>query len=71
MDKKGRRSVWHPIGIKNPAARLSSLEILKIRKDDRIQKEIAADYGVSKSLISAIKLRKVWTNGIENANNTD
>ena len=47
-------------GEKNGMAKLSNADILLIRSDARTQKAIACDYGVTRSLISCIKLRKIW-----------
>jgi hypothetical protein len=41
-------------------AKLSEVDVLAIREDSRTQKEIAAAYGVSCSLISQIKSRTIW-----------
>lgn len=41
-------------------AKLTEGQVAAIRADDRYVRAIAADYGVSKSLVSAIKLRRIW-----------
>lgn len=43
------------------ASKLTEKQILEIRKDNRLQKEIAKDYGVQQNTISRIKSRKRWT----------
>ena len=47
-------------GIRNFSAKLTDQQIVSIRKDDRTQKEIAFDYGVSQTQINKIKNRKHW-----------
>jgi hypothetical protein len=42
------------------SARLTSAEVLAIRDDDRTQEQIAADYGIAQTTVSAIKKRKNW-----------
>ena len=42
------------------APRLTADQIPAIRADLRRQREIAADYGVSQAMISAIKCRRAW-----------
>ena len=41
-------------------AKLSTLQVLAIRADKRSQKEIAAEYGVSKSTVSMIQSGQIW-----------
>jgi outer membrane receptor protein involved in Fe transport len=48
-------------GVTNGHAKLTDDDVRAIRQDDRVQRVIAADYGVSQSVISIIKLRKRWT----------
>jgi len=55
---KGRTA--HPKGEKNGRAKLTEAEILAIRNDPRKQYVIAREYGVTKSTVSAIILRKRW-----------
>jgi hypothetical protein len=43
------------------AAKLTPEDVINIRKSNLYQKEIAKEYGVSQPLVSAIKLRKVWS----------
>lgn len=47
-------------GSKRPAAKLTEEMIPLIRADQRTQCEIAADYGVTQSVISEIKTGKAW-----------
>ena len=42
------------------AAKLTEKQVLDILKDNRLQKQIAADYGVEQSTISRIKRGKRW-----------
>lgn len=60
MDVKGRRKNWYPSGEINPAAKLTAIQVQEIREAQGAQKDIADNYGVSKSLIWAIKNGKVW-----------
>lgn len=47
-------------GERHPLSKLVPSQVKKIRKDPRSYPEIAADYGVSRTLIGRIKLRKTW-----------
>lgn len=60
MDSKGRRRNWHPRGMRNPAAILTEAKVIAIRSASGMNKDIAVEFGVSKSLVSAIKRREVW-----------
>lgn len=42
------------------AAKLTTEQVIAIRADDRLQREIAADYGVRENTISRIKSGKRW-----------
>lgn len=42
------------------AKKMTRQDVLEIRADPRLHREIAADYGVSRSLVGFIKLRKSW-----------
>ena len=42
------------------AAKLTTADVLAIRADPRLQREIAADYAVLQNTISRIKARKRW-----------
>lgn len=42
------------------AKKMTRKAVLEIRADPRLHREIAADYGVSRSLVGFIKLRKSW-----------
>lgn len=48
-------------GEMNHRSVLTNESVVKIRSDCRPQRKIAADYGVSQALISAIKLYKTWS----------
>lgn len=41
-------------------AKLTEQQVFEIRKDNRLQREIAVDYGVAANTISRIKNRKRW-----------
>lgn len=47
-------------GEKNRRAKLTEVQVLLIREDSRTQHKIAAEYGVSQSIIGFIKTRKTW-----------
>jgi len=47
-------------GNNNSMSKLTVEKILAIRDDDRIQLEIAREYGVSQQTVSDIKRRKIW-----------
>lgn len=49
-------------GEKNGRAKLTEEKVKEIRKDKRSLAQIASDYGVTKSTISAIKNYKLWSN---------
>jgi hypothetical protein len=48
-------------GGKNNKAKLTEDKVLAIRDDDRIQLEIARDYGVSQQTVSDIKRKRIWS----------
>ena len=47
-------------GEKNGRSKLTKEQVLQIRKDKRMGKEIAKDYNVSEATISLIKNNKMW-----------
>jgi hypothetical protein len=49
-----------PIGSRHGQSKLSEAQVLAIRKDERMHKLIAAEYGVSRTAITHIKLRSTW-----------
>ncbi len=53
-------------GERNPAAKLKWDQIVAIRNDDRILREIAADHGVTLQMIHLIKKVKNWKKGVCN-----
>lgn len=53
---KGRQ----PRGESHPHAKLTASAVRAIRKDPRNNIEVAAEYGVHNSLISMVRLRKIW-----------
>lgn len=55
-DEKGRC----PKGELSGAAKLTERQVIAIREDDRTTREIAKDYGVANSMISAIKRKSSW-----------
>jgi len=66
MVKKGRDRFRNSkgrkinVGAKHPMAKLTGAQVLTIRADSRILREIARDYGVSQSTVSVIKNRQHW-----------
>lgn len=54
--QKGRAS----IGEKNGLSKLTSEQVLSIRKDNRRQVDIALDYGILQTTVSAIKTGQNW-----------
>lgn len=50
----------HAFGSRHARAKLSEEDIPMIRKDSRPNTEIAKEYGVTKNVISDIKLRVTW-----------
>ena len=57
--KKGRNFI--PIGENHGRSKLTEAQVRAILKDTRFNKEIAKDYGVVQSTISAIKRKQLWT----------
>lgn len=60
MTEKGRQVPSAVRGEANGLSKLTQEQVIAIRADTRIQRLIAADYGVNQSLISLIKSGKVW-----------
>lgn len=58
MVAKGRAA--HRQGQDNPRARLTASDIRAIRTDERPERAIAKEYGVSHGHINNIKSRRVW-----------
>ena len=56
MVAKGRQAR----GKSHGSAKLTEADVLAIRADNRPQRAIAPDYGISHRLISDIKNRKIW-----------
>ncbi len=56
MIEKGRQATGEDHG----NSKLTETDVIAIRADTRSQSKIAVDYGVSRSLISCIKLHKRW-----------
>ena len=51
---------YRAMGDAHPRAKLTSADVLSIRRDTRPQKEIMAAYGIASSTVSQIKTRKRW-----------
>jgi hypothetical protein len=47
-------------GRQRGGAKLTVEQVISIRADDRLQRVIAAEYGVARKTISMIKCRKNW-----------
>jgi len=60
MARKGRGRYPNTKGEAHGAAKLSNAIVVAIRNDGRTQQEIADDVGISQSLVSQIKRRKIW-----------
>lgn len=56
-----RTNLTTAVGERNGQCKLTEEQVLIIRADNRFQRIIAAEYGVSRELISSIKRRKCWT----------
>lgn len=56
MVRKGRQTKGQDI----VKSKITESQVLAIRADPRTQCEIAADYGVHRTLVSHIKRRKIW-----------
>ncbi len=48
-------------GEKHGRAKLTEAQVLEIREDSRLQREIAEEYGISGPTVSSIKTRKSWS----------
>jgi hypothetical protein len=48
-------------GAKSANAKLTAEQVLAIRASEKSGKELSEEYGVSRTLISRIILRKCWT----------
>jgi hypothetical protein len=59
MQDKARHGT-NPAGVRHGHAKLTEAQVSEIRLDDRTTTRIALDYGVSQSLVSMIKARKIW-----------
>lgn len=53
---KGRRAS----GSKHPGSKLTEAQVAEIRATNGLQREVAERYGVSQSVISRIRSRRVW-----------
>jgi hypothetical protein len=50
-----------PLGSRHGQSKLTESQVLLIRQDSRLQKEIAAEYGISRTTVSTIKACKAWS----------
>src|SRR3990167_1938243 len=58
MKNKGRSGDHR--GVLNGRSKLKEHEVLNIRQDNRVMREIAQDYGISISLVGQIKQNDIW-----------
>jgi predicted XRE-type DNA-binding protein len=49
-------------GEKHGRSKLTNEQVCLIRKSDRLQREIAADFGITQAHVSVIKNGKKWQN---------
>ncbi|MCP4006658.1 MAG: HNH endonuclease [bacterium] len=61
MKEKGRARAPERRGEDVPTSKLTEKQVLEIRADPRVQREIAADYGVHQVTVGEIKRREIWT----------
>lgn len=57
-DAKGRQS--RTMGSAHGRAKLTEAQVLAIREDSRLHREISIEYGIDKAVVSRIKRRKLW-----------
>lgn len=60
QDKINKGRAIYQRGEGHHQARLSVDQVIAIRRDTRRQRIIADDYGVTRGLVSAIKIRRAW-----------
>lgn len=58
MSDKGRRV--NPKGEANGGAKITARDVAAIRSDDRGHREIAVEYGISRSMVGRIKRLEKW-----------
>lgn len=59
-DAKGRREPRKAKGTKHGMSKLTAEQVIAIRADTRSHRDIAADYGVAKSNVQAIRAGLTW-----------
>lgn len=59
MFNKGRADLSHP-GEENPAAKISEVDVVVIRRSNEHRKILAVRYGLTPTMISYIRHRKAW-----------
>lgn len=64
MISKGRKVVLR--GENNPMSKLSDVQVREIFQDPRTNTQIANEYGISSSLASLIRRRKIWAEATAN-----
>ena len=55
-----RGRAYRPRGEEHPLAKMTADQVRAIRRDTRLLREIAADYGITSGSVSRIKLRGNW-----------
>lgn len=60
-DKVDRDRCFRPAGSLNKAARLTEAQVADVRRDQRLHRVIAQEYGVTRSQISKIKRGDRWS----------
>lgn len=60
LDAAAKNRMAKQIGEMSGVAKLTITAIILIRADTRVNRMIAADYGISNRHVSAIKRREVW-----------
>jgi hypothetical protein len=60
MMKKGRNRYVAHAGERNGCSKLTNEQVVQIRSDHRVLRLVAAEYGISKTVVSQIKRRKKW-----------
>lgn len=60
LDKLRKGRARSGAGQRNRHARITPDDVMKIRTDNRAQKEIAASFGISQAQVSKIRRRAVW-----------
>jgi hypothetical protein len=60
LDKMSKGRQVNPLGVKHGRAKLTEIQVLKIRQDARLLREVAKEYKVNIMTISNIRSGKNW-----------